>query len=1137
MEQYKTTKTVRFKLDPKNADIIEQDVKAVTSKNGDFDLISFVSKLTDFISNTKNYLFYLKRNKEFAVKDKIIIKREWLRVYAKQEYVNYNSHNRNNGRRQQITIDEIIGLATKIKDIFDEISRTCAALANDAILQNNERARRERYGLLLKRLQAKNALPVLISLIENTIDKNEQGNLSMIIKNQTTELQRDLLAGIQEYLPAQSSGLPVAKASFNYYTLNKKPVDFAQETKKLQDEMVIKDWNKDDALRDFSSMNKEMKEKIKEGSESNYEKLRQFLKNTKALQKAKFNELAAQGLTYDSLQRSNELYLFKDVSSEHLEYYKKLTNKIEKKATEINQCDVDNQKKQLRIELRNLKNLRGSLITAANKNNSFKTYKQFANLYRKVAQKHGKILAKLKEIEREQTESQMLKYWAVIMEKNNQHLLVLIPREKAGECKKYLESQQIDTGAIKAFLFESFTYRSLQKLCFGYLENGTNSFNEGIKAEVQKMPRGEFEFQGREQDKIEFYKNVLGSNYAKQVLNIPKQVQTDVVLKDFASLDDFKIALEKICYVRLIVCNDKIENILQEQYGAQIFNITSSDLRSTSTTHSDKRHTKIWREFWDDNNDKNNFEIRLNPEITVTYRQPKESRVKKYGKESDKYDEKKKNRYLHPQFTLITTISEHSNTPAKQLAFITDEEFKKSVEIFNKKFNEENIKFAIGLDNGEIELSTLGIYLPCFDKSTNEEKIEELQKVKDYGFEVLTIKNLCYTEKDKNDKDRKVVQNPSYFMDKDIYCRTFGKNEDDYNKMFDEIFEKKNVLTLDLTIAKVINGNIVTNGDVSAFLNLWLKHAQRNIYEMNDHSEKETAKEVKIEDKLTDEGKAKFAEYISDKNKYDQLSDEEKQKYLKWIFEDRENITLSDAEKKEFGKCQKIKGNFSKEMLFAICYIGEGHDSASVISDVRNVFKVKEEFYSIVKDKQAIKAMIEGFNIRKISNEELDLKINNVKQALVANVIGVIDFLYKQYKQRFNGEGLIVKEGFGVTQVEQSLERFSGNIYRILERKLYQKFQNYGLVPPIKNLMTIRENKVRGEEDLLRFGNIGFVNEANTSQECPVCTIGRLKHTTICSENCGFSTANIMHSNDGIAGFNIAKRGFENFLKKKHVSF
>ena len=496
---------------------------------------------------------------------------------------------------------------------------------------------------------------------------------------------------------------------------------------------------------------------------------------------------------------------------------------------------------------------------------------------------------------------------------------------------------------------------------------------------------------------------------------------------------------------------------------------------------------------------------------------------------------------MHEQFTLITTISEHCNTPAKNLAFVSDDEFEKSIKEFNKTLTKDKVKFAIGLDNGEVELSTLGVYLPQFNKSTNEEKIAELKKTKDCGFQVFKIKNLSYKENDINGKPRRIIQNPSYFVKEDVYCRTFGKTKEEYEKMFANVFEEKYLLTLDLTTAKVIDGKIIENGDVSSLFNLWMRHAQRNIYEMNDHAKKETAKNIilKKSDELNDEEKAKFIDYLNEgNNKYANLSNEEKCEYVKWIYEYWSGIAKENAEFEKVKKGQRV-GNFGADVVFAVCKIGEDIEGDKIVFDVRNIFKLrKKDFYSIKSEKEIFEEL-EKYNKRLISNEELELQINTRKQSLVANVIGVVDFLYKQYQQRFAGEGIIVKEGFDHGKVEQDREKFSGNIYRLLERKLYQKFQNYGLVLPIKNLMLLRSDGVKKDKEkekdkdetkiIRRLGNICFVHEKGTSQECPVCEKGRLNHTEVCPESCGFDVKGIMHSNDGIAGFNIAKRGFNNF--------
>jgi hypothetical protein len=94
--------------------------------------------------------------------------------------------------------------------------------------------------------------------------------------------------------------------------------------------------------------------------------------------------------------------------------------------------------------------------------------------------------------------------------------------------------------------------------------------------------------------------------------------------------------------------------------------------------------------------------------------------------------------------------------------------------------------------------------------------------------------------------------------------------------MFEKVFEKKRLLSLDLSAAKLVCGHIVTNGDVMSLYNLWLKHAQRNIYEMNDHSKREGGKRVyfKNSEDLNEKEKRALIDYLNEGNdRYENLSE------------------------------------------------------------------------------------------------------------------------------------------------------------------------------------------------------------------------------------------------------------------------
>lgn len=242
-------------------------------------------------------------------------------------------------------------------------------LIKDVTAETNERSRLERTGLLLKRLQERNALPLLFSLIENTLDKHETNNISAQLLQQTDNINKLLINGIAPYLPSQSGGIPIAKATFNYYTINKKPVDYNQKIKEQLGKLKVNiDVKSIMAIAKHSNLSKsiqlaimnDINRVVQQNSvlllgdipptitlNYDYASLRQILKNIKANQKKKFNEMMTkEDFTFKGLKNNQELYLFNTITTEELfTEYKQKTQEIEKIATQINQSKSDDVKK------------------------------------------------------------------------------------------------------------------------------------------------------------------------------------------------------------------------------------------------------------------------------------------------------------------------------------------------------------------------------------------------------------------------------------------------------------------------------------------------------------------------------------------------------------------------------------------------------------------------------------------------------------------------------------------------------------------------------------------------------------------------------------------------------------------------
>jgi len=90
-------------------------------------------------------------------------------------------------------------------------------------------------------------------------------------------------------------------------------------------------------------------------------------------------------------------------------------------------------------------------------------------------------------------------------------------------------------------------------------------------------------------------------------------------------------------------------------------------------------------EFWSENNQSNNYLTRINPQLTITWRDSKESREKKYGEETSLYDVNKNNRFLKPQYTISFTITENATTQTMNTAFKDAQTKKDQIHEFNKQ--------------------------------------------------------------------------------------------------------------------------------------------------------------------------------------------------------------------------------------------------------------------------------------------------------------------------------------------------------------------------------------------------------------------------------------------------------------------
>ena len=865
MEKFKITRTIRFKANPISINKLQDQTKSL-SENSEADIVGIINNANQIINDLEGLIF-TNEEKNNLRKD-VTIHFRWIRQYVKNDWYAWKEKQTNNskqaekGKSKSAEKDQLkspLAQLALLRDKFPDAHKTSKTIQSSSPNSNKEssekklplgdvpflkeeftffcnywreiaeklneaysreehnRMRRADIAKHLNELSKRQILPFLSDFLANGNDKkNDEKIKNLIVK--VIEFKKDLEIAKNAYLSAQSSGIMLARASFNYYTLNKKPKDFDSEERRIIENMNAKYYQPGNIPQIIKDL------KI-DGSLS-IEKLYEELKSYKAEQKAKFQEAISQGLKFEELQAKFPLF---ETTQEIFNDYVSKTNLITQKATQKNNTPKGSMEfKRLQDEINKLKRERGKMLQQG----KFRNFKALNEEFKRVAVKKGKLKAQLKGIEKERIDSQRLQYWALIGQEENKYKLILIPKENVSKAYTEIVNQRWIDDRVSMYLyyFESFTFRALRKLCFGV--NG-NTFMPEIKNELPKYNQQDFgehifkteDGKGDEKALVEFYQQVLKTDFVLKNLALPHQQMEEVTTTTFKDLNSFKIALEKICYNKKMVASPRVLRNLELSYGAEIFELSSQDLLKEHSTNL-KNHTKIWNLFWSKENEEKNFDTRLNPEIGIFWREPKASRIEKYGEGTAHYDPQKKNRYLHPQFTIAFSINENALSNDLNYAFEGFEKQKEAMMEFNQKINkefkdgmEQKKLGAFGVDTGEAELATIGL--------TDNGKPFPVKVLKVKSDKLNYSKQGYFKDGAMREKPYKAIDNLSYYLKKDLYDKTF--RDDHFEQTFREIFEEIETETIDLTSSKLICEHIVVNGDLHTRSKLNILNAKRQI--------------------------------------------------------------------------------------------------------------------------------------------------------------------------------------------------------------------------------------------------------------------------------------------------------------------
>lgn len=1143
-KQYSYTKGLRFSLKHCRGSLPEPDTatKADLTKlcEAGRHLAEALERFIYLPKSENSETLARDRQGEYKPSRDVRINKTWLKQFFKADF--YDQHQTRRQRTHELhqfryALQGIARWRAEWRDNLDKLEQ-----ADKSAL--HEQTRRSDIASLLLQLGRRDQFPLIREFAAHARHKNKANRLPDCAKAVEAQLQ----AALTEYAPSQGAGVVVAAASLNYYTVNKKPKEYYDDkigkVKKCRDELA-----------------------------DSYEKM----KKNKALQKSRLLELMlGERLNLQQIQDDKALSLFhRDEDRDCLEEVYRLTREISRLTKELNEhqsrhgAGTDHYRS-LKGKLQSAKKERGFYFIkktlGKHHNNYLRDWWSYCENYKKKAMDFGKLKAQLRGLEKEQQESQQFRYWAVFLRRKERLSLCCIPLHKCREAWKFLEKManagvvQADS-EVKLYRFHSITQRALHKLCFAE----ASSFAEGLPRDLQhllaavnkasndpaKKKPGQ---KTKAQLELEFFQTLLKDSRATDSLELSRFDFSDAL--EAKTLDDFQVAFDKAGYnVETIALDTHRAKTFVDRFKVLEFELTSYDLeRRNENTHQTpesnaRHHTELWRAFWEavkqgeagDAHLNHNKEgkIRLNPELKIRLRKA-DPDLSEYLRKKRFDLEKTTHRRLQDRYNLHLTMELNAGRLHSDLAFAKADEIDARIDRFNETFNKQNWdqSWKYGIDRGNIELATL--CLARFDKNdTYHHGDKTLLKPSfpegEKDIKVYTLKREKYncraiseleTRPRQERREKQVIVNISYFID---------TIEDS------EWFEQHTCTCIDLTTAKVISGKLISNGDVLTFLKLKYEAAKRVLFDLV------------AQGKITEENKR-----------------------LEWGSEAPENPASIQL---RYGRLNSDPGTDEKAEERTVYFFEgvqgrnfEGLELGNGRTYTRETIRTALQHYLDA-------LLVEQAKPTGAANKHVPPieKINHLRDALVANMVGVIMHLQWRYP------GIVMLEDLDMDLIQEHFQALNIDISRRLEFALYRKFQSLGKVPPhLKDLIQRRErihanlkqeideaadkeyqkwlhkpknknastsdkekqkteywnqvnSRIRKEKNFSsQIGAIVFVDEYKTSKNCPYCGKSmswgpeiekRLKfehHRFICgkAKSCGFDTGHfkeIQHAEPPLA--------------------
>ena len=688
--QYSYTKGMRFSLKHRRGSLPEADTLAKAD----------LAKLCEAgrrLAEALEQFIYLpeSENSETLARDRqgeyrpsrdVRINKTWLKQFFKVDF-----YDQRQARRQRTlelhqfpyALQGIARWRAEWRKNLDELEK-----ANNAAL--HEQTRRSDIASLLLKLDRRDQFPLIREFAAHARHKNKANWLP----DHAEAVEAQLQAALAEYAPSQGAGVVVAAASLNYYTVNKKPKAYYENEigkVKKQYERLAPDCDR--------------------------------MKANKAQQKSRLLErMLGERLNLEQIKDDQELNLFHNAQDRDcLEEVYRLTREIRDLTAKLNEhqsrhgAGTDHYRS-LKGKLQSAKKERGFYFIKRTQGKCHSNYLQdwwnYCEDYRRKAMEFGKVKAQLRGLEKEQQESQQLRYWAVFLQRKEQLSLCCIPLDKRLGARDFLE-EMANSGAVpvdsevKLYRFHSITQRALHKLCFAEgssfaadlppdLQRLLSAVNKASNdpEQIKRQRRKDPDQKTKAQLEIEFFQTLLKDSSATLNLELSRFDFSEALGAKRA--DQFQMTFDKAGYeVETIALDASKAKAFMDDFEVLEFELTSYDLeRRNENTHqtpkSDaRRHTALWRQFWKAAEQGKTGDVRLNPELKIRLRKA-DPDLSEYLRKKRFDLEKTKHRRLQDQYNLHLTMELNARRLHPDLAFAKADEIDARIDSFNETFNKQN---------------------------------------------------------------------------------------------------------------------------------------------------------------------------------------------------------------------------------------------------------------------------------------------------------------------------------------------------------------------------------------------------------------------------------------------------------------